>query len=440
MNLNFNKEILTEIKRISELMSINEGIDDILKIIAKKEIDDIIGKSIDDIVTAAVKEEGYAAVKASIEDGSRNFIPINKFKDIYEKAAQKLNRPLSGTEKASIRTEVGNITREEGLNVLEKEKNSLTDISSKSANTSKSTKTASNVANAVPIEDDFFKGLLNSVTPSQLDDELKILIKNLGVKFKLNPKNLELFRNELMGRFNILLDKKFPKDYASQLSFVSDKLKTLSPSQQKSLFTDVTTNLEKSFGDILNKGKFSITNKKELMGLLKFGFSRPFQGTIIERMKWILGWWYHTIYISGIITAATTASEVSQHGLIDAFQENIVGNKDAVDKFLTKIFLPGYNILQSGTEVITSVTNMIRSRSDDKKNPSLLDRGESELFKRKVAKKHPSFKFMNNITVENGQPYLMINDTNYPIYEDVNNAKYFIKVDGEGIYLDNLTN
>jgi hypothetical protein len=83
---------------------------------------------------------------------------------------------------------------------------------------------------------------------------------------------------------------------------------------------------------------------------------------------------------------------------------------------------------------------MIRSRSDDKKNPSLWDRGESELFKRKVAKKHPSFKFMNNITVENGQPYLMINDTNYPIYEDVNNAKYFIKVDGEGIYLDNLTN
>jgi hypothetical protein len=184
MNSNINKEILTEIKRISELMSINEGIDDILKIIAKKEIDDIIGKSIDDIVTAAVKEEGYAAVKKSIVDGSRRLsIPINKFKDIYEKAAQKLNRPLSGPEKASIRTEVGNITREEGLNVLEKEKNSLTDISSKSANTSKSTKTASNVANAVPIEDDFFKGLLNSVTPSQLDDELKILIKNLGVKY-----------------------------------------------------------------------------------------------------------------------------------------------------------------------------------------------------------------------------------------------------------------
>lgn len=313
------------------------------------------------------------------------------------------------------------------------------DIGVQAKKSAKAAKTA-NASNTAPIEDDLFNGLLNSVTPSQLDDELKILIKNLGVKFKLNPKNLELFRNELMGRFNILLNKKFPKDYASQLSFVSNELKTLSPSQQKSLLTDVTTNLEKSFGDILNKGKFSTTNKKELMTLLRFGFSRPFQGTIWERIKWIGGWWYHTIMVSGIITVTTTISEVSQHGILGAFQENIVGNKDAVDKFLTKIFLPGYNIIQAGIEAITSIYNAIVSRDDDEKNQSFLEKGESEWFKRKVAKKHPSFKFMNNITVENGQPYLMINDTNYPIYEDVNNAKYFIRVDGEGVYFDNLTN
>lgn len=301
-------------------------------------------------------------------------------------------------------------------------------------------KKAAKAPNIAPIVDNSLTNrLITSVTPAQLDAQLKNSITQLGIKkFKLTGKNLELFRDELIGFFNREFNEKFITDYSSKLSFVSDKLNNLPPSEKNALLTNVTTNLEKSFGDILDKSKLSVINKKELKDLLKFGFSKPFEGTMFARLIWILKWWVHTVKISGAIGVVTFLSDFTQWDF-DRY------TKEGYSSFLAllrRLFIPIWNIIESIYNVVDSLVSGAIKVSDDKqKEQGILDKAENEVFKRKVQKKYPSFKFTDDIIHRNGQPYLIINDSSYPIYEDGNNGKYFIKDEnGDGIYFDNLTN
>lgn len=290
-----------------------------------------------------------------------------------------------------------------------------------------------------PIVDDSFTRQLTSVTPSEFDELLKNLSSKLGLKLKLKGKNLELFKEELIDTFGRQFKKKFPDNYSSQLSFISDKLSKLPPTQQKALLTNIQTDLEKSFGDILNKGNFSIAKKEELKKLLRMGFDKPFEGSVVNKLKTIFEWWAYTIKVSFAISATTLISDILQGEWVDRVLSQ-PGTE--LKKYLRRVLMPGWNVVESGFDAIVSIYRGLLKTfqtSEEEKGGSMIDKGESELFKRKIMKKYPSFKFINNITIKYGQPYLKNNDIDYPIYED-NNGRYFIEVDNEGIYFENLTN
>jgi hypothetical protein len=75
--------------------------------------------------------------------------------------------------------------------------------------------------------------------------------------------------------------------------------------------------------------------------------------------------------------------------------------------------------------------------SQTKEEPSLTDKGELILFKRKVKSKYPNFKYSNNLKIINGVPYFVYETETYPIYNY--NNEYYIKHNGDVIYLDDLT-
>lgn len=310
-------------------------------------------------------------------------------------------------------------------------KSKMDDALSKSKSTSK--------PKPKPIVDDSFTKSLTSVTPSEFDDMIKNLTTNLGVKINLKGKNLELFKEELIDTFSKQFRKKFPDDYSSQLSFISDKLSKLPPTQQKALLTNIQTDLEKSFADILNKGNFSVASKLELKKLLRMGFDKPFEGSVVNKLKIIFEWWAYTIKVSFAISAATLISDVLQGEWVDRVLSQ-PGTE--LKKYLRRILLPGWNVVESGFDAIVSLYKGLLKTfqtNDSEVDNSIIDKGESELFKRKIMKKYPSFKFINNITIKYGQPYLKNNNVDYPIYED-SDGRYFIEVDSEGIYFENLTN
>jgi len=310
-------------------------------------------------------------------------------------------------------------------------KSKMDDALSKSKSSSKPKPTT--------VLDDSFTGPLTSVTPLEFDELLKNLSSKLGLKLKLKGKNLELFKEELIDTFGRQFKKKFPDNYSSQLSFISDKLSKLPPSQQKALLTNIQTDLEKSFGDILNKGNFSIAKKAELKKLLRMGFDKPFEGSVINKLKIIFEWWAYTIKVSFAISTMTLISDILQGEWVDRVLSQ-PGTE--LKKYLRRVLMPGWNVVESGFDAIVSVYKGLLKTfqtSEEEQGGSMIDKGESELFKRKIMKKYPSFKFINNITIKYGQPYLKNNDIDYPIYED-NNGRYFIEVDNEGIYFENLTN
>jgi hypothetical protein len=69
--------------------------------------------------------------------------------------------------------------------------------------------------------------------------------------------------------------------------------------------------------------------------------------------------------------------------------------------------------------------------------PSLTDKGELMIFKRKVKSKYPNFKYSNNLKIIDGVPYFVYEADTYPIYNY--NSEYYIKHNGDVIYLDDLT-
>ena len=289
-----------------------------------------------------------------------------------------------------------------------------------------------------PIIDDSFTKPLTSVTPSEFDDMIKNLTTKLGVKLNLKGKNLELFRDELINSYNQQFTKTFPKSYSSQLSFVTNKINKLPPSQQKALLTNVQTDLEKAFGDVLNKTNINIGTKQDLIKFLKMGFNRPYEGSVSDKFKYLRDWWVYTIKTSLWISGIGLVADAFNGELFDRFLSE--PGKEG-EKYLRKILFPVWNILESLKDTFFSLYDLaIETQTEKEGNDgSLIDKGESELFKRKIMKKYPSFKFINNITIKYGQPYLKNNDIDYPIYED-SNGRYFIEVDNEGIYFENLTN
>jgi hypothetical protein len=68
---------------------------------------------------------------------------------------------------------------------------------------------------------------------------------------------------------------------------------------------------------------------------------------------------------------------------------------------------------------------------------SLTDKGELMIFKRKVKSKYPNFKYSNNLKIIDGVPYFVYEADTYPIYNY--NSEYYIKHNGDVIYLDDLT-
>ena len=119
-----NKEILTEIKRISQLMSINEAATDFIKGITKSEALKLIRGEI----IAALKQDLKTNGREGIEDFLKEFnratsqgvdYSSNQFyQDIYGKFAQQVRRELNSADKILIRTEMAKIMKEEGENIL----------------------------------------------------------------------------------------------------------------------------------------------------------------------------------------------------------------------------------------------------------------------------------------------------------------------------------
>jgi hypothetical protein len=128
MNSNINKEILTEIKRISELMSINEVVDNVVKGIAREQLEKIAREQITTTIQRLVKQSGYEAVEASVKKGDLvNMAQL--YKDIYG----KLGRPLTRPEQSALRVEVAKVIRAESLGILKQQKNTLTKIAGKAS-------------------------------------------------------------------------------------------------------------------------------------------------------------------------------------------------------------------------------------------------------------------------------------------------------------------
>jgi hypothetical protein len=69
--------------------------------------------------------------------------------------------------------------------------------------------------------------------------------------------------------------------------------------------------------------------------------------------------------------------------------------------------------------------------------PSMTDKGELILFKTKIKSKYPNFKYSNNLKIIDGVPYFVYETETYPIYNY--NSEYYIKHNGDVIYLDDLT-
>lgn len=69
--------------------------------------------------------------------------------------------------------------------------------------------------------------------------------------------------------------------------------------------------------------------------------------------------------------------------------------------------------------------------------PSVTDKGELMLFKTKIKSKYPNFKYSNNLKIIDGVPYFVYETETYPIYNY--NSEYYIKHNGDVIYLDDLT-
>jgi hypothetical protein len=69
--------------------------------------------------------------------------------------------------------------------------------------------------------------------------------------------------------------------------------------------------------------------------------------------------------------------------------------------------------------------------------PSITDKGELILFKKKVKSKYPNFKYSNNLKIIDGVPYFVYESETYPIYNY--NSEYYIKHNEDVIYLDDLT-
>jgi hypothetical protein len=128
MNSNINKEILTEIRRISELMSINEQPDDIIKGIARAELAKVTRQQVSNSIKQMVKKQGYDAVETAVKRGDLvNMARL--YKDIYG----KLGRALTNPEQAALRVEIAKTIKAEGLNILKQEKNVLTKIAAKAS-------------------------------------------------------------------------------------------------------------------------------------------------------------------------------------------------------------------------------------------------------------------------------------------------------------------
>jgi hypothetical protein len=68
---------------------------------------------------------------------------------------------------------------------------------------------------------------------------------------------------------------------------------------------------------------------------------------------------------------------------------------------------------------------------------SVTDKGELMLFKTKIKSKYPNFKYSNNLKIIDGVPYFVYETETYPIYNY--NSEYYIKHNGDVIYLDDLT-
>jgi hypothetical protein len=68
---------------------------------------------------------------------------------------------------------------------------------------------------------------------------------------------------------------------------------------------------------------------------------------------------------------------------------------------------------------------------------SVIDKGELMLFKTKIKSKYPNFKYSNNLKIIDGVPYFVYEADTYPIYNY--NSEYYIKHNGDVIYLDDLT-
>ena len=119
-----NKEILTEIKRISQLMSINEVVDEFFTGAVKSEALKLIRSE----VIAAIKKDLATNGRAAFQDFFNNVNRVTSqgadlsstqlYKDIYGKLASKFSRPLTDADKILVRTEIAKIMKEEGENIL----------------------------------------------------------------------------------------------------------------------------------------------------------------------------------------------------------------------------------------------------------------------------------------------------------------------------------
>jgi hypothetical protein len=478
---NMENKLINEVYRINELMGIDNIIVENVSVSVINSLRKLFTSLSDDVIEKFVVKTGVSAADTELD----NIITkLKTGKNITEKSLNKLLSQINGVKLAKIFSKSEILMGDDffkdiskykkilksnpkkyddviiGINntidnvpylkeLPDNLKNSLKlelkgemDIAKEAGEKAKATKKAAQkAAESAPDNFDTLTRELISVEPADFDKTVMSLIDKLGIKLKLKGKNLELFRNELISVFKNEFPKRFPTDYASQLSTISSKLSELSPSQQKEFLTKTKINFEKAFGDVLNKGNFSIATKQELKDLLRMGFNKPTSdGTIVSKIKWFFQWWFYTIKVSASISLLTIVSDLVQGELWDRLTSQ-PGTE--LKKFLRRTLIPAWNIVESGFDALVSIgKGLIKAvqTNDDEKNQSLVDKAQSELFKRKVAKKHPSFKFMDNIIIEYGQPFLIIDGTNYPIYEDVNNAKYFIKVDGEGVYFDNLTN
>jgi len=128
MNSNVNKEILTEIKRISELMSINEVVDNIIRGVAREQVEKIAREEITNIIQRMIKNSTYDAVEASVKKGDL-INATQLYKDIYK----RFGRALTANEQFAVKLEVQKLLRAEALNIVKQQKNTLAKIAGKAS-------------------------------------------------------------------------------------------------------------------------------------------------------------------------------------------------------------------------------------------------------------------------------------------------------------------